>query len=96
MNQTLRKRIVIALLPGLLGLALIACRGGTPQSDPIGDPFAPDQTVGDEVALAATVNGMPITLSAFERQLAREREGLAALAVKSQMTAALRKKRLTY
>ena len=68
-----------ALLLVLLA-ALSACKGRGDGGEPSGEPFVPGEPGDMEgVPLAATVNGRPITLQAYERELARHLAGTAAL-----------------
>jgi len=61
-------------------VVLSACKGRAPEAEPEAEPFVPSEPADLEgVPLAATVNGQPITLQAYERELARHKAGTAAL-----------------
>lgn len=80
MSQSVRKCVRASALVLVLLVALSACKGRGPEGVPGGEPFVPGEPGGLEgVPLAATVNGRPITLQAYERELARHKAGIAAL-----------------
>jgi foldase protein PrsA len=60
-------------------LVLSACKGPAEEAALEGEPFVPGAGVPEGTPLAATVNGQPITLQAYERQLARHQAGIAVL-----------------
>lgn len=77
MSQRIRRSV---WLPVILLFLLSACGGPANEAQqPGGQPFVPGEGETGDVPLAATVNGVPITLQTYERELARHRAGTAAL-----------------
>ena len=86
MSQRIRQHV---WLPVIVLLALSACGGPAGEAEPGGEPFVPDEGDVGDVPLAAMVNGQPITLQTYERELARHLAGTAALGWESATDSAL-------
>jgi parvulin-like peptidyl-prolyl isomerase len=65
------------LVVSFLGLYLTGCGGTTPSTSNPGPTIQPEQGTPPEVA--ATVNGQPIAMKAFQRELARFEAGQVSL-----------------
>lgn len=70
---------LIKWLAASLVLALAACGGRAGEATPEGEAFVPGEEIPEGAPIAATVNGQPITVRAYERELARHKAGIAAL-----------------
>ncbi len=68
-------KLVLAVI--LLGVCLTGCGGTTPSTSNPGLTVQPDQ--GTQPQVVATVNGQPIAMEAFQRELARFEAGQASL-----------------
>lgn len=63
----------------LTAVMLVACRGNATDTTPVdGQPYVPGTGASDE-PLAAVVNGQPVTLDAYNREVARFQAGTNAL-----------------